>query len=188
LVKRAVPAIRMGAMNILASILSAAYFAIQAIMAPQAHLVIRMDATSMRVTVSIAFIAVQRIPVPRACQVTRINVMNDENTQLIYAAFPYIYRGRSKAPDTSSMCYGFECGDGWYQILYALSEDLTNYLMRHPSLNLEVMQVKNKFGNLRFYVDGGDAATEVIISRARQHADVICEITGEAKNLSDPIN
>jgi hypothetical protein len=114
--------------------------------------------------------------------------MNDDLTKNMYAAFPYLYRGHTKTPRDSSMCYGFECGDGWYQILYDLSKALTEYLLLHPSLTLEVMQVKSKFGNLRFYVEGGDAITEEIIFRARQYADVICEISGETKSVSDPIN
>jgi hypothetical protein len=68
----------MDAMNILASILSAAYFALPLIMEPQAHLVIRMDVTSMLVMASIAFIVAQQIPVPPAHQVIRINVMKDK--------------------------------------------------------------------------------------------------------------
>lgn len=40
------------------------------------------------------------------------------------------------------------------------------------------VQVKEKFGSLRFYVDGGDKYTDGIISMAEAMSYVICEICG----------
>lgn len=111
--------------------------------------------------------------------------MNAALTEQMYCAFPYLYRGRMKPPDESAMCYGFECGDGWYQVLYDLSQELTDYTLLHPFLDLEVMQVKSKFGTLRFHLNYSDSFTKELISRARERADLICEITGKTKHASD---
>ena len=77
------------------------------------------------------------------------------------------------------MGWGFECGDGWYQLLYDLSLELVNYQAEHPELNIEAEQVKSKFGTLRFYLDGGDGATQEMIERACQRASTTCELTGK---------
>lgn len=113
--------------------------------------------------------------------------MNDILTEQMYAEFPDLYRGRTRPPRDSAMCWGFECGDGWYQILYDLSKELTDYMLQHPPLRLEVMQVKSKFGNLRFHLDYSDLVTEEIISRARDRSDLVCEVTGATKHASDAL-
>jgi hypothetical protein len=114
-------------------------------------------------------------------------LMNDVLTEQMYAAFPDLYRGRTRPPRDSAMCWGFQCGDGWYEILYDLSKELTDYALQRPPLRLEVMQVKSKFGNLRFHLDYSDSVTEEIISRARDRADLISEVTGTKKHASDAL-
>jgi hypothetical protein len=106
--------------------------------------------------------------------------MSDELTQKLYAAFPRLYSGHDRPPSESSMCWGFECGDGWYQLLYDLSKDLTDYMEQNPSINLEVMQVKSKFGSLRFHLDEDqdDEVTRAMIDRAKERARFVCQDTG----------
>ena len=83
----------------------------------------------------------------------------------------------------NSMCWGFECGDGWYQLLYDLSQELSNYLTEHSALDFEVVQVKSKFGVLHFHLNYRDAETEKMIELARQRASVTCELTGKPGQL-----
>ena len=89
--------------------------------------------------------------------------MHSALTENLYAAFPQLYRGRYKPQSESAMCWGFECGDGWYQMLYDLSQELSKYQAAHPTLNLEVVQVKSKLGILRVHLNCRDAAIEKMI-------------------------
>lgn len=100
-------------------------------------------------------------------------------TEKLYAAFPHLYRGRHKSEYESSMCWGFVCGDGWYQVLYDLSRELNDYLEKNPSVDFEVVQVKSKFGVLRFRLDYRDPKTEQMILVACQRASVTCEVSGK---------
>lgn len=109
--------------------------------------------------------------------------MNSVLTENLYAAFPYLYRGHNKPPSESSMYRGFECEDGWYSVLYDLSQELTDYLAQHPDVEIEVMQVKQKLGSLRYLAKGVDAATGKMIERACQRALLTCELTGMAGQL-----
>ncbi|MHB9118957.1 MAG: hypothetical protein ACYC2R_11880 [Burkholderiales bacterium] len=109
--------------------------------------------------------------------------LHPELTEKLYAAFPRLYRGRHNSLYESSMCWGFECGDGWYPLLYDLSSELSNYLAEHPELDFEVVQVKSKFGRLRFHLSGYDVVTEEIIELACQRASVTCEFTGKPGQL-----
>jgi hypothetical protein len=105
--------------------------------------------------------------------------MNNELTEKLYAEFPYLYRGHTKPPEDSSMCWGFECGDGWFMLIHELSQKLTDYLENNPALDLEVIQVKSKFGSFCYYVDGGDEITQNLIDDARETAKRVCELTGK---------
>lgn len=109
--------------------------------------------------------------------------MNSVLTENFYAAFPYLYRGHNKPPSESSMYRGFECEDGWYSVLHDLSQELTDYLAQHPDVEIEVMQVKQKLGSLRYLTRGVDAATGEMIERACQRASVTCELTGMTGQL-----
>ena len=104
--------------------------------------------------------------------------MRPDLTEKLYAAFPQLYRGRHKSKYESSMCWGFACGDGWYQVLYELSRELANYQAAHPSLDLEVTQVKSKFGMMHVHLNCRDAAIEKMIELAQQRASATCEFTG----------
>ena len=104
-------------------------------------------------------------------------------TENLYSVFPLLYRSRHKSMYESSMCWGFECGDGWYQLLYDLSQELSNYLSEHPALDFEVAQVKSKFGVLHFHLNYRDVETEKMIELARQRASVTCELTGKPGQL-----
>ncbi len=106
--------------------------------------------------------------------------LNPTLTANLYAAFPQLYRGRHKSKYESGMCWGFECGDGWYQVLYDLSQELSDYLAEHPELDFEVTRVKSKFGTLRFHLNYRDAQTERMIERAQQRADITCELNPES--------
>lgn len=84
--------------------------------------------------------------------------MNEKNTAALVAAAPMLYR--LYGTDTGwPMKWGFSCRDGWFQILMRLSERIEADLqaMREAGTPAEklphALQVKEKFGGLRFYMD-----------------------------------
>lgn len=72
--------------------------------------------------------------------------------------------------------FGFECGDGWFKLLWKLSEDLQKAGFANTG---HVLQVKEKLGGLRFYVDGANDEQWKIIEEAEQKSYGICECCGE---------
>ena len=102
--------------------------------------------------------------------------LSESLTQNLYAAFPNLYRGRHKdCFEGGSMCWGFECGDGWYEVLYELSQNLDDYLKENPAIDFEVVQVKSKFGFLRFRLNYRDTQTARMIASACEKSRLICE-------------
>ncbi len=66
--------------------------------------------------------------------------MNEGLEQALFEDFPGLYR--------LGLGWGFQCGDGWYGLLRRLSAKL-------EPLGVTAQQVKNKYGQLRFYLDVG---------------------------------
>jgi hypothetical protein len=89
----------------------------------------------------------------------------------------------------TAMPRGFEHGDGWFDILWRLCEDLEPLVAGHE---FEVLQVKEKFGGLRFYVrfDGlrlshADNAISRHIGAAMEESFRTCEVCGQPGELRE---
>jgi hypothetical protein len=78
---------------------------------------------------------------------------------------------------------GFAVGSGWWLILESLCADIQNHIdwkekqgQAIPQVVIE--QIKEKFGGLRFYHQGGDDTTSGMITMAETWASVSCEECG----------
>lgn len=85
--------------------------------------------------------------------------MNNANTKKLFADFPKLYRHAENS--RSAMQFGFECGDGWFDLVYQLSNDIeaeAKKLGIDPQSEAwpRALQVKEKFGTLKFYCDAGE--------------------------------
>jgi hypothetical protein len=67
--------------------------------------------------------------------------MNVANEKRLMFLFPRLYRGHKLSIRESCMPFGFECGDGWFDLLYDLSEKLEQQIIefekQHPDLDTE---------------------------------------------------
>jgi hypothetical protein len=76
---------------------------------------------------------------------------------------------------------GFECGDGWFGILWWLCMDLeplVTELERETGERFEVLQVKEKLGTLRFYVSLHTHPIDGRIEKAQVESADTCEVCG----------
>ncbi len=109
--------------------------------------------------------------------------MTPENTMKLYAAFPRLYRGKDKTLQESLMSWGFDCGDGWFDLIWKLSGDIED-VARKEGLDPcsyewpEAVQVKQKFGTLRFHLEETSDAAMALIDAARAASAKICEVCG----------
>lgn len=71
----------------------------------------------------------------------------------------------------------FECEQGWYNLIRDLASELAK------NSNIKVLQVKEKFGSLRFYVSGATDADEALIKVAEERSSNICERCGKPGRL-----
>jgi len=119
--------------------------------------------------------------------------MKEELEKQLVEKYPLIFNQR----------FEISCGDGWYQLIdtlcgtiqghvnsverqrtWALEKnakgiDIDNpYEVPEPVVQVNVQQIKEKFGTLRFYTTGGDAYIHGAINMADTMSEHICEECG----------
>jgi len=111
--------------------------------------------------------------------------MNKDLARKLYMDFPDLYKDRFKTCSESLMCFGFEHDDGWFQLVYKLSEDLMVISSKLGIKPPVAVQIKEKFGTLRFYVDNYHEAIAKRIEQAELESALLCEVCGnEGKQRS----
>lgn len=170
--------------------------------------------------------------------------MKDELDKALCEKYPKIFAQRNAPMSETCMCWGFACGDGWYNII----DQLCNYIQHHIDQNeesiqrateykvrreaaqngdwtlfdkwfeemyptrgtedlkkkemgallaevpahraipeqirqVEAVQVKEKFGTLRFYYDGGDDFIHGLTTMAEAMSARTCEECGAPGEL-----
>jgi hypothetical protein len=83
----------------------------------------------------------------------------------------------------TTMCWGFECGDGWFNILNQLMGNIQHHIdwkekQGKPVPQVTLDQVKEKFGTLRFYYTGGDEYIRGMVTMAEAMSGTTCESCG----------
>lgn len=85
--------------------------------------------------------------------------------EAIETRFPRLFRDLDPYP------YGFDCGKGWETLVASLCEQLNDLALPR----LRITQIKQKFGELRVYVEGGNEEVSRLIQDAEAASRMICE-------------
>ena len=142
--------------------------------------------------------------------------MRKELDELLCEKYPLIFKDRHENMMHTAMCWGFSCGDGWFNIIDTLchlltsdyrqaksryefikdklgqpkwsggKENVTQEEIDEAKAKLEhetklvpvASQVKEKFGGLRFYVNGATDKHYNYINFAESMSYRTCEVCG----------
>jgi hypothetical protein len=74
--------------------------------------------------------------------------------------------------------YGRECNDGWLELIAELIQELTD-----AGWTREILQIKEKFGGLRFYAGGLPQNGDEVIAKYEHRSYTICEICGSTDKV-----
>ena len=80
------------------------------------------------------------------------------------------------------MPLGFEHGDGWFSLLWRLCEDIEPLVAEYENETgrpFQLVQVKEKFGALRFYVENANDVIRQRIELAELESLNTCEVCGK---------
>jgi len=81
------------------------------------------------------------------------NKLNErqELQERLFKKYPKLFRQVNLPPSQTCMCWGIECGKGWFPIIEALCEWLDWNIKHNDYPQVEFIQIKEKFGGLRIY-------------------------------------
>ncbi len=105
--------------------------------------------------------------------------MNQANTQKLFTRFKFFHPERP--PTHGLMCFGFECGNGWFGLIWNLCEAIEPLV----DGSFGVVQVKEKFGGLRFYTTAVPQEVCDLIDKAEALSLDTCEVCGEPGEVRD---
>lgn len=97
--------------------------------------------------------------------------MKEEHVAYLETTYPKIFQGKYG---------GFAVGDGWFDLLQTtcqLIQSHCNWKQECPQV--VAAQVKEKFGSLRFYYDGGDDYISGVVALAESLSGHLCEECGK---------
>jgi len=116
--------------------------------------------------------------------------MNEENTFKLVNAFPNLYPKYHPLFPNEEILFHFDCKDGWFNLLWELSEKLEAEIIRlkkegktEPEDLPHVQQVKEKYGTLCFYASFTEKMG-IDIAEAEKKSETICEICGKPGKLN----
>lgn len=109
--------------------------------------------------------------------------MRQELDEQLCKNYPKMMVNRDKPMTETCMCWGFDCGDGWFNIINQLMGNIQNHIdwrakQGHVVPQVTLDQVKEKFGTLRFYYTGGDDVIDGMVRMAESMSGVTCESCG----------
>ena len=99
----------------------------------------------------------------------------DEMQEYFPAVYPKMFVGKYG---------GVACGAGWFNILNQLCQNIQSHIDWKNSkeevvAQVTIAQIKEKFGSLRFYYDGGDDYISGMVTLAESMSGVTCEDCGD---------
>src|ERR1700722_2203808 len=114
--------------------------------------------------------------------------MSPEKAAELVAIYPPIFANTSNLSCIN--LFGFECGDGWFDILKelierlkAILEDRANRIDTDEDFPMVVSQVKEKYGTLRFYMSCSTDPMDDAIRYAEDRSMYTCEECGKPGTL-----
>lgn len=120
--------------------------------------------------------------------------MRKELDEVLQNTFPWLKRPEIKRDKpyqyvkgyyTRYENYGFECSDGWFQILYDLNQEIADrFEEAGRPVNITIKQVKSKWGHLCYYYycpnsDEGDTIYDEIAQIVEKYENIISRCTCE---------
>ena len=109
--------------------------------------------------------------------------MKKELEQVLFERYPRIFEERNQPMTHTAMCWGIAVGDGWFDLVNALCEQLQLRTLEYGEPQIVAQQVKEKLGQLRFRVGEASETQRTLIEMAQSRSTQICEICARPGTL-----
>ena len=116
--------------------------------------------------------------------------MKKELEQKLFEKYPLFFKHIDNTM-ASLMIHGFECGDGWYNLLNTTFRKIKKYYINKYSEipnRFYIIQVKQKYGLLRIYSSLVDKEVFDILDEAEAKSSRVCELCGKKGKLREDLH
>ena len=115
------------------------------------------------------------------------NHTNQEFDRLMCTKYPILFEQRSAPMSETCMCWGFEIGPGWFDILNELCEQY-QAIMDVTGIKINFQQIKEKYGSARFYISY-DCSNHKLANdeQCSTWGDIIHQLESAAEDKTDHI-
>ena len=103
--------------------------------------------------------------------------MKVELKQQLFEKYPRMFPG-SAQPGAAAIGRAITVGDGWFGLVDVLCEQLQGETDQNGAPQIVAIQVKEKYGELRFYVGSASERQEAMIEFAEALSARVCEACG----------
>lgn len=107
--------------------------------------------------------------------------MDKEIEKKFIDEFPQFFQDMYGDPMKTCMSFGLCIGVGWRDLLWKLCEDIQAI---NPPEDFKFSQIKEKFGGLRAYYDGGNEEVWDLVNKAEQDSFNVCEGCGSRESIT----
>jgi len=102
--------------------------------------------------------------------------MQEQLDALLCTRYPAIFSAGGSA---GRHLFGFECGDGWFTLIDGACELIQRHIETDGTQRqLLALQVKEKFGGLRFYYRHGSGYAAAVVELSETLSPHVCEVCG----------
>lgn len=101
----------------------------------------------------------------------------------LFEKYPKLFRQKDLSVQETCMCWGVECGSGWFWLIDNLCNCIQSYIDANNKPQVEIVQLKQKFGSMRCYVEGADELIHGMIWLAEHASYGICEECGSTVDI-----
>ena len=102
--------------------------------------------------------------------------MNNEKAERLTMFYPMLFRKDNGEIRSVYESFPFECGSGWFELINELCQEIST-IVRESNKEVwpRVVQVKEKFGGLRFYISNTDFSVAKINESEKIALDAVIE-------------
>ena len=109
--------------------------------------------------------------------------MKQEIVQKFQERFNWVPKANPLYRDDMGVPMYIDCGEGWFNLIWKLCEDIDVIVKREGWTDFRVDQIKEKFGGLRFYINGANNEVHDLIDEAEQKSYEVCELCGKKGSM-----
>ena len=101
--------------------------------------------------------------------------MDSHKTNELYEKFPHLYRERTAPLESSGMGWGFGCENGWYKIIYEMSQKIDKISSEGEYAPAISLVSRHEDGTLHVAVSNITPPVADIVMNATEQSRLTCE-------------